>query len=280
MVTSVTWKTMEAKLRHRWLAGTSGRARRFILLAGALLLAAAGVCAQRPEQHEGVLIVAVEPESPAAVAGLARGDIILSLAGVGVNSVPELAEVLDEHAGAQVEVRFRHGDDLRSVSVALGGGEQDAWLGIIPESRDLLFWLRERLRLLRPGNLELDLSPVAGARLTLVVEAGPAAAAGLQAGDVITHLDGVPVSTAAALPERIATAVPGARIDLRVLRDGAEREATVTLGRRPGGEGAYLGVRYEPWLSFAPWQRRNRDREHRDRESPQPPWNVGDLLRI
>ena len=266
---------MESKPRHRSLASTFDGAHRVLLLAGLSLLAAAGVCAQQPEQREGVLIVAVEPHGPAAGAGLARGNIILSVAGETVNSVPELVAVLEEHAGARVEVRFRHGDDLRTVSVALGGGEDDAWLGIIPESRDLLFTLRERLRSLRPGNLELDLSPVAGARLTMVVEEGPAAAAGLQAGDVITHLDGEPVSTANALPERIAAAVPGARIDLRVLRDGAEREATVTLGRRPEGEGAYLGVRYEPWLSFAPMQRRNRDRE-----SPRPRWNIGDLLRI
>ena len=174
-------------------------------------------------------------------------------------------------------MRFRHGDDLRTASVTLGG-EDDAWLGITPESRDLLFWLRERLRSLRPGIMEL--SPVAGARLTMVVEAGPAAAAGLQAGDVITHLDGEPVSTANALPERIAAAGPGSRIDLRVLRNSAELETTVSLARRPDGEGAYLGVRYEPWLSLPPWLRHNRDRENRARETPRSLWNIGDLLRI
>ena len=263
---------MESKLRHRWLARTFGSAL--------LLVAAAGVSAQDREQREGVLIVAVEPKSPAAGAGLVRGDIILSLAGVAVNSVPELEAVLQEHAGTRVEVRFRHGDDLRTATVALGDGENDAWLGIMPESRDLLFSLRERLRSLRSGNLDLDLSLVAGARLTMVVEAGPAAAAGLQAGDVITHLDGVPVSKVDALPERIGAAVPGTRIDLHVLRNGAELETTVTLGPHPEGEGAYLGVRYEPWLSITPWQRRNRDRENRDRESPPSLWNIGDLLRI
>ena len=271
---------MESKLRQRWPATVFGLVRRSLVLAGAGLLgAAAGVSAQQPEPREGVLIVAVEPHGPAAGAGLARGDIILSMAGVPVNSVPELVAVLEQHAGAKVEVRFRHGDDLRTVSVALGG-EDDAWLGITPESRDLLFWLRERLRSLRSGNLDLDLSLVAGARLTMVVEAGPAAAAGLQAGDVITHLDGVPVSKLDALPERIGAAVPGTRIDLHVLRDGAELKTTVTLGRHPQGDGAYLGVRYEPWLSIAPWQRRNRDRENRDRESPPSLWNIGDLLRI
>ena len=270
---------MESKLRHWWLAGTFGSARRVLLVAGVILVAA-GVSAQQPQPREGVLIVAVEPGSPAAGAGMVRGDIILSLAGVGVDSVPELEALLQGHAGTRVEVRFRHGDDLRTATVALGDGENDAWLGIMPESRDLLFSLRERLRSLRSGNLDLDLSLVAGARLTMVVEAGPAAAAGLQAGDVITHLDGVPVSKVDALPERIGAAVPGTRIDLHVLRNGAELETTVTLGRHPQGEGAYLGVRYEPWLSIAPWQRRNRARENRDRESPPSLWNIGDLLRI
>ena len=170
------------------------RVRKFLLLAAVSLLGASGVLAQEPGQREGVLIVAVEPDGPAATAGLARGDIILSMAGVAVNSVPELLAVLEEHAGTQVEVRFRHGDDLRAVPVSLGDGSDTPRLGIEPESRDLLFSLRERLRSLLPDNFELELAPVAGARLTMVVEAGPAAAAGLQAGDVITHLDGVPVT--------------------------------------------------------------------------------------
>ena len=251
------------------------KARMFLLLAGLSLLAVSGVFAQEPGQREGVLIVAVEPDGPAAAAGLARGDIILSMAGVAVNSVPELVAALEQHAGTQVEVRFRHGDDLRAVPVSLGDGSDTPRLGIVPESRDLLFSLRERLRSLLPDNVELELSPVAGARLTMVVEAGPAAAAGLQAGDVITHLDGVPVAAADALRERIASATPGARIALRFLRQRAERATTVTLGRRPDGDGAYLGVRYEPWFSGAPWQRRGRNREPLRQRL-----NIRDLLRL
>ena len=251
------------------------RVRKFLLLAAVSLLGASGVLAQEPGQREGVLIVAVEPDGPAATAGLARGDIILSMAGVAVNSVPELLAVLEEHAGTQVEVRFRHGDDLRAVPVSLGDGSDTPRLGIEPESRDLLFSLRERLRSLLPDNFELELAPVAGARLTMVVEAGPAAAAGLQAGDVITHLDGVPVTAADALTDRVAAATPGARIALRFLRHREVRETTVTLGRRPDGDGAYLGVRYEPWFSGAPWQRRGRNREPLRQRL-----NIGDLLRV
>ena len=252
------------------------RIRLFPVLAGAGLLAVAGVCAQEPGQRAGVLVVAVEPDSPAANAGLVRGDIILSMAGVTVNSVPELVAVLEEHSGAQVEVRFRHGDDLRTASIDLGDGSNATWLGIEPESSDLLFSLRERLRSVWPENFKLTFTAVAGARLTAVVAAGPAAAAGLQAGDIITHLDGVPVAAAAALTERVAAAAPGARIAMRLLRDGSEQETTVTLGRRPDGDGAFLGVRYAPWFSGAPWQRRGQGGE----STPRLRLNIGDLLRI
>ncbi len=73
----------------------------------------------------------------------------------------------------------------------------------------------------------------AGAQLAEVRSGTPAAEAGLQAGDVLTAVDGDAVSSAAALQSAIDARKPGDRVILDYLRDGAHRTVTVTLGTRP-----------------------------------------------
>ena len=73
----------------------------------------------------------------------------------------------------------------------------------------------------------------AGAQLAEVRSGTPAAEAGLQAGDVLTAVDGDSVSSAAALQSAIDARKPGDRVILDYLRDGAHRTVTVTLGTRP-----------------------------------------------
>ena len=73
----------------------------------------------------------------------------------------------------------------------------------------------------------------AGAQLAEVRSGTPAAEAGLQAGDVLTAVDGDAVSSAAALQSAIDARKPGDRVILDYLRGGAHRTVTVTLGTRP-----------------------------------------------
>lgn len=78
-----------------------------------------------------------------------------------------------------------------------------------------------------------DGAPVAGGAGALVDGAlanSPAAAADLKAGDVITTMNGEKVVGPKELSARIRTLSPGATIELRVLRDGAERNVSVKLG--------------------------------------------------
>jgi len=72
-----------------------------------------------------------------------------------------------------------------------------------------------------------------GAQLAEVRSGTPAADAGLQAGDVVTAVDGDAVSTASALQTAIDAKQPGDRVIVDYLRDGAHRTVTVTLGTRP-----------------------------------------------
>jgi len=61
----------------------------------------------------------------------------------------------------------------------------------------------------------------------------PAAAAGLQDGDIIVSLDGEQITAEADLSTLIVGHAPGDTITLRVLRDNTTREIEVTLGELP-----------------------------------------------
>ncbi|MDG4552392.1 MAG: DegQ family serine endoprotease [Candidatus Contendobacter sp.] len=72
-----------------------------------------------------------------------------------------------------------------------------------------------------------------GALVADVSADGPAAKAGLQTGDIIVAYAGKPVNDSADLPPLVGSSKPGASKALTVIRDGKEREITVTLGQLP-----------------------------------------------
>jgi serine protease Do len=69
-----------------------------------------------------------------------------------------------------------------------------------------------------------------------VPKGSPAAKAGLQRSDVITAVDGKPVTTPQDLRFTIASKLPGAKVELKILRDGKERTVKVELGNLAGAE--------------------------------------------
>ncbi len=72
-----------------------------------------------------------------------------------------------------------------------------------------------------------------GAEIMEVVEGSPAEDAGLEAGDVITEVDGDAVTMSNPLDALIGGYEPGDRVRLTVLRDGDEETVRVRLGERP-----------------------------------------------
>ncbi len=73
-----------------------------------------------------------------------------------------------------------------------------------------------------------------GALVASVQEGTPAAAAGLERGDVITAVEGKPVTDTVELRNRIASTAPGTEVRLKILRNGEERSVRVTLDELPG----------------------------------------------
>ena len=69
-----------------------------------------------------------------------------------------------------------------------------------------------------------------GALVSSVDPDGPAAAAGLESGDVIRKVDGHPIVASGDLPALIGQSAPGDKVTLEVWRDGKREEITARLG--------------------------------------------------
>jgi len=77
-------------------------------------------------------------------------------------------------------------------------------------------------------------------RVTAVDPDSPAAAAGIQAGDVLHRLADKPIPTVADFHLALVGRKPGQTVRLELLREGRPVEASLELGRRPKPDGAAL----------------------------------------
>jgi S1-C subfamily serine protease len=76
-----------------------------------------------------------------------------------------------------------------------------------------------------------------GVLLERIEKEGPAAAAGLKLGDVITKVNGIDVNTQSAFEEELSYRYPGDKIAISYLREGKPGTATITLVNRRGETG-------------------------------------------
>ena len=112
-------------------------------------------------------------------------------------------------------------------------------------------WLGVELRAIEAGMESLGVGSPTGMLVQRVEPGGPAAKAGivggsqsvglntgeelLLGGDVITHVAGRPMRAIEDLRSALAEHEPGDTVAVRIVRDGAARTVTLTLGNQPGG---------------------------------------------
>ncbi|MEV4684322.1 S1C family serine protease [Streptomyces kurssanovii] len=77
--------------------------------------------------------------------------------------------------------------------------------------------------------LDDDYRP-SGVAVVSVADDGPAAKAGIRAGDLITKLGGAEITTITSLAEALASERPGEKVSVTLERGGREQAVTVTLG--------------------------------------------------
>lgn len=77
----------------------------------------------------------------------------------------------------------------------------------------------------------LEIQP--GLLIDKIVKDGPADAAGLMGGDIITHINGKKIDSANTSINEIAHSKPGETISVGIFRNGAAQSILVTVGRKP-----------------------------------------------
>ena len=189
---------------------------------------------------KGALVAAIDPNGPAAKSGLQIGDVIQKLDGKPIERVNELPRLVAEtHAGQSVDltvlrqgksvdlqVAVAHLDEAKVADNEQGQASRTGPLGatltaLNPE-------IRERLHL--PKD-------VSGALIARVTQDGPAANAGLEAGDVIQQINSQKVSGPEDATEKVALAAKQKDKPLLLLVDRHGTENFVAVPLNEGGQG-------------------------------------------
>jgi len=82
-------------------------------------------------------------------------------------------------------------------------------------------------------GVELNATSAGGAQVTRVTPNAPASNAGIEPGDVVTAINGKPISSTEAFIATIDSFSPGQQVTLTVHRNGQTKTISLTLGTRP-----------------------------------------------
>ncbi len=221
-------------------------------LFGSLMNAPLGFMFRTPPDllANGVFVLEVAADSPAAQAGLQAGDRIVAVDGESLTATADLAAII---------ARYRPGDTI-TLTVLRNGREQEIQvrLGSHPERPEAAYLgIRYGAQAL-PERWPRFFEPqpgAQGARIDAVKVRTPADRAGLKPGEIIMAVDERPVADAAALAALLRRYQPGDTVTLTVRAADADvlRRVQVTLGEHPNERGrAYLGVEVSDPATKAP----------------------------
>jgi serine protease Do len=100
-------------------------------------------------------------------------------------------------------------------------------------------WIGVQIQPVTPEIADsLGLKKVEGALVAQPQDNGPAKKAGVEAGDVITAVNGEPVKDARDLAKKIGAKMPNEAVQLTVIRGGSEKSFKLTLGELPNQQQA------------------------------------------
>jgi S1-C subfamily serine protease len=107
-------RVIEALLTH-------GRVRRGYLGVGGQPVRLPGELAKELDQETGVLLISVDPDSPAGRGGLVLGDTIVSFNNQPIRQLDDLLELLSEEiVGVEVPLQILRGGHIQELMITVG----------------------------------------------------------------------------------------------------------------------------------------------------------------
>ncbi len=222
-------------------------------------------------EGRGVAVTGVVPRSPAEKAGLAAGDVLLSINGNDVGA-ENLAEVIGgSGAGSRIKVKYRRGDDENTIVLRLAPRGMDGSLAAeestveeveppaalrVPAEKAEKAEKAAKAESAaktekadkaepKPGFLGVETRAVEsdarevlglqagqGVLVQRVVEGSAAEKAGLERNDLILSVGGTSVGTPEELGEVVRGLGAGKKTEVAIVRKGERRSVSVTLGGR------------------------------------------------
>lgn len=196
--------------------------------------------------EDGVTITSVMDETPAKEAGLRSGDRIVSIEGKRVEEYEDLVDAMRRlEPGQRVDVVVDRNGSEKSFDVTLGerpirkriamvhpGHDHDGEHDITIFRGSRLFLGVEVHPMSKDLRRALGATEDAGVLVNRVHEETPAAASGIQVGDIITAVDGRAVRRPGDIRHALMENEPGDTVPITVIREGGERTLDVTLQER------------------------------------------------
>ncbi len=183
---------------------------------------------------EGAFVESVNPDLPAAKAGIKPGDTIVKVDDVTVKEMRDLIDYVSSKPPGQ-KVRITLLRDQRTVTTTVTlterGGESKAQARPAAQERGTRDKLGLSVTDLTPDiRQQLGIEPgVSGVVVEDVKEVSPAGDQGLTAGDLITEVNGKPVKSGSQFHAEIAKVKKGDYLRLYVLRFVPQRVARYVL---------------------------------------------------
>jgi S1-C subfamily serine protease len=157
---------------------------------------------QRPE---GVLISQIYPASPAAQAGLVKGDVILTLDGFPITDSNGLRyRVVTHRPGDMVNVRYWRSGTIHDAATRIAlppdqGRDEGAITSLNPMQGAKVANITPALA----DEMQMNFM-AKGVVVTAVEPASQAARFGIQTGDIVRQLNGDPIASVAQLKRALA----------------------------------------------------------------------------
>ena len=183
------------------------------------------------DKPAGALIAQVLEDGPAAKGGVQVGDVILQVNDQPVIMASDLPHLIGAlKPGDKVKLQVLRGGDTKFLSMAVGAlpadGEEPLAASTITSDKSENRLGVSVASLSAEQKQELDVQ--AGVMVRSVTE-GPAAMIGLRAGDVITHLNNQPITSAEQFSDVVKGLPANRSVSMRVLRQGRASFITFKL---------------------------------------------------